>query len=504
MEPFLYSYISKEETYGDGSAIIEEGSRGNSVYLVLEGRAKVRKKTRNGVLTLGTLEAGAVFGEMAFLEREVGIRSATVVAADGPIKLGLLNIQLLEKDYERLSPELKEILKTLMTRIKSSTEKACMIASGSLKEPKEDKETKIISLRAEAERRKLVKSLSSESRDIRRIASNSQNKRLEEKNFSRSEAKRDDKPLGKTREKDLFEKKPNQLWRISKVALALAISVGFSAVIINHYGEVESKEVLTPSNPTKPNDIKIYDKKEFFSKNAIKLTNPISFQMAKPEVQKGIFISQDNQKNEGSLGVGVLRSYAGSDNPLQTGEAITRKEALGIEISSRLSASDRIREPFETGLSKFDKAISSFPYSIYLGSYKTRERAERAVSSYQEKGLSPYWVKLDLGAKGTWFRVFAGYFQRREYAEMFIREKNLVDAKPKHTKYANLIGISETHKEIDTKKYALLSLGYCPYVIRGANGKFLLYAGAFYQKRRAEEAQRDLASQGIKSQLIER
>jgi hypothetical protein len=82
----------------------------------------------------------------------------------------------------------------------------------------------------------------------------------------------------------------------------------------------------------------------------------------------------------------------------------------------------------------------SYPYSVYLGSYKTRERAERAISEYRNKGLSPYWVKVDLGDKGVWYRVFSGYFQKREQANEFIKKKQIAESKSRHTRYANLIG----------------------------------------------------------------
>ena len=61
--------------------------------------------------------------------------------------------------------------------------------------------------------------------------------------------------------------------------------------------------------------------------------------------------------------------------------------------------------------------LEKFPYSIYLGSFKTIDRARMAVSIFQQKGISPYWVKIDLGSKGKWYRVFAGHFQSRDEAE---------------------------------------------------------------------------------------
>jgi hypothetical protein len=132
----------------------------------------------------------------------------------------------------------------------------------------------------------------------------------------------------------------------------------------------------------------------------------------------------------------------------------------------------------------------SYPYSIYLGSYKSLERAERAISEYREKGLSPYWVKIDLGEKGVWYRVFSGYFQRREQANEFIKQKQIAGSESRHT--------------IEEEKGRLSKLGYCPYVIPRGNGEALLCVGAFYQKARAQRQHAELASKGIHSEIVER
>lgn len=146
----------------------------------------------------------------------------------------------------------------------------------------------------------------------------------------------------------------------------------------------------------------------------------------------------------------------------------------------------------------------SYPYSIYLGSYGSPERAKKAISMYEKKGLSPYWVEVDLGEKGVWFRIFTGYFANKEEAEAYINEKQIRDARSKRTTYANLIGVYHSKYELKRKKLTVSELGYSPYVILGVNGESLLYAGAFYQKARAEKQHMQLASKGIRSRIVSR
>ena len=70
--------------------------------------------------------------------------------------------------------------------------------------------------------------------------------------------------------------------------------------------------------------------------------------------------------------------------------------------------------------------VSPYPFSVYLGAFMNLDRARTAVSVYEKDyGISSYWVKVDLGDKGTWYRVFTGYFESAEEAEAFIRHKEL-------------------------------------------------------------------------------
>jgi len=119
----LWAYVAREESYPEDATIIKEGSWGDWAYVILEGRAKVTKKTREGTMTLGTLEEGDVFGEVGFFEVNGGTRSASVIASDGPVQVGVLDSHLLRRDYEALSPELRELLKALVVRLKKSSDR---------------------------------------------------------------------------------------------------------------------------------------------------------------------------------------------------------------------------------------------------------------------------------------------------------------------------------------------------------------------------------------------
>jgi hypothetical protein len=119
-------------------------------------------------------------------------------------------------------------------------------------------------------------------------------------------------------------------------------------------------------------------------------------------------------------------------------------------------------------------------------------------------GLSPYWIKVDLGDKGVWFRVFTGYFKNKEEAEAFIKENQIPEARPKYTKYATLVGTYTSEVDLNKNRLGLLELGYCLYTINGINGEYRLYSGVFYQKTRAQKHAAELASKGFQSQVVNR
>ena len=145
-----------------------------------------------------------------------------------------------------------------------------------------------------------------------------------------------------------------------------------------------------------------------------------------------------------------------------------------------------------------------YPYSVYLGSFKAADAVKKAMSEYYEKGLSPYWAKVDLGEKGVWFRFFTGYFHTKEEAEKFIRDRNIQGASPGITRYANLIGIYSSDSEVEGIKKTLESAGFYPYVIKGPSGNNYLYSGAFDRREYAEKERMILASKGITSTTTER
>jgi cell division septation protein DedD len=146
-----------------------------------------------------------------------------------------------------------------------------------------------------------------------------------------------------------------------------------------------------------------------------------------------------------------------------------------------------------------------YPFSVYLGSFRSLDRTQMAVSIYErDYGISAYWVKVDLGEKGTWYRVFAGYFPSAAQAQSFFKEKNLKEGEIKQTKYSILIGEYTKREEAEETARRLSQIGYSSYTVPSPGGGIRLYSGAFYTMEGAQKQHGELASKGIKSRVVER
>jgi CRP/FNR family cyclic AMP-dependent transcriptional regulator len=129
IDNIIYAYIVKEEVIQPNVTILAEGAKGDWLFVVLEGKAKVKKRTPKKLVTLDTLGEGAIVGEMPFLLKTHQLRTASIVS-DGVVKLGILDKERLEREYESLSPQLKSLIKTLVLRLKETTKKVSLLATG--------------------------------------------------------------------------------------------------------------------------------------------------------------------------------------------------------------------------------------------------------------------------------------------------------------------------------------------------------------------------------------
>ncbi len=117
-----YMYIVQEESFPDGSRIVQEGTYGNWIWVILEGRVDISRETDQGPLPVARLGEGCFIGTLLSLLHGVNRRTATATAV-GDVQLGLLDTLRLSGEYASLSNQFKGVLLSLTSRLFKITDR---------------------------------------------------------------------------------------------------------------------------------------------------------------------------------------------------------------------------------------------------------------------------------------------------------------------------------------------------------------------------------------------
>jgi len=68
------------------------------------------------------------------------------------------------------------------------------------------------------------------------------------------------------------------------------------------------------------------------------------------------------------------------------------------------------------------KITDEFNFTVQIASFKDRKKAEEALTKIRKNISSAYISSNDLGAKGVWYRIYAGQFELRSEAEVTLND----------------------------------------------------------------------------------
>lgn len=112
--------IAGEENYHDGQVIFKEGSSGDWIYVILSGSVEISKNVQDQKFVIAILKSGEVFGELGF----VGVTKRTATArAIGETRVGIIDREFLEKEYNQLSGQFRSIVEVITLRFKEMLER---------------------------------------------------------------------------------------------------------------------------------------------------------------------------------------------------------------------------------------------------------------------------------------------------------------------------------------------------------------------------------------------
>ncbi len=134
-----YFNVALEETYRDGEIIFEEGNSGDWVYVVLAGAVEVSKRINGNRFVLSIIQPGDVFGELALIG---AVKRTATTRAIGQTKLGIIDREMLDKDFNKLSADFRNVLVVMVERFVKMLDRSREFAVR-----KEDRLTKTIALK---------------------------------------------------------------------------------------------------------------------------------------------------------------------------------------------------------------------------------------------------------------------------------------------------------------------------------------------------------------------
>ena len=130
--------IASQETYKDGQIILEEGSSGDWIYVVLSGSVEISKIIDGKRFVLSVLKPGEVFGELGYLG---AVKRTATARAIGEATIGILDRAFLDREFNKLSGYFRAILVAVVKRFRGMIDRACEFSTR-----KDDRSEKTLSL----------------------------------------------------------------------------------------------------------------------------------------------------------------------------------------------------------------------------------------------------------------------------------------------------------------------------------------------------------------------
>ena len=123
----VHPFVLNRATFKAGDTIFTEGSEAGTVFIILKGRVRIKKKAPKGMVSLAVLEAGDMLGETGFFDT-TALRRSVTAAAETEVVLGVLDKALLQIELSKISFIQKDILTGLARRIRLTTANAALMA----------------------------------------------------------------------------------------------------------------------------------------------------------------------------------------------------------------------------------------------------------------------------------------------------------------------------------------------------------------------------------------
>lgn len=151
-----------------------------------------------------------------------------------------------------------------------------------------------------------------------------------------------------------------------------------------------------------------------------------------------------------------------------------------------------------------------YPYTIHISSWQSKKDA---LAHHQKKSreLDPVFItKIDLGARGIWYRVDYGIFTGQKDASERMGElkaQGVIETESfvgSAVPYAIELGVYRDKAGAAGESLRLREKGIVSYVVKESDTAFRLLMGAYPGQKSAGPALEDLAAMGLKAKIAKR
>ena len=113
--------IASYETFQDGQIIFEEGSNGDWIYVVEEGKVEISKNVDGQKIVIEKLKEGDVFGELAYIDKTPRSSTAT---AKGTTVIGIIDRDFFDAEFNKIPTDFQKVLKKVAFRLRKATQRS--------------------------------------------------------------------------------------------------------------------------------------------------------------------------------------------------------------------------------------------------------------------------------------------------------------------------------------------------------------------------------------------
>jgi len=183
-------------------------------------------------------------------------------------------------------------------------------------------------------------------------------------------------------------------------------------------------------------------------------------------------------------------------------ETATSNGSSVSPLTKTVEISDDVTESVTTIKGAIDEVDSGASFILQLGSFKTIGRTITAFYQYNKRGIETRWNQVDLGEKGTWYRLFTGRFETKTKAIKYKNGHGLDESMIVFAPWTVLVSESAFNYKLDPIRSVLNENVIDYFTIKNKDGNHRLLTGAFVTNEGAQKLAQEIIALGYEAKVV--